>query len=833
MALNALRRQPGITWTPVKRQSQSPGSYVSGSNNHPADAFDNQSPQMTVSNWQFMSSEPGPLLTILGKNRGTMNTTNNRPGDQLNAPEVLALEGPAYDLMFQHNPTAMYVYDEATLAFLAVNQAAVQQYGYSVDEFRLMTLQDIRPPEEVPALLEAVRNQKDLILAAAGTWHHRKQNGELIAVEITASAVMFAGKPARLVLAHDVTHRSELTEALAQTDARLKFLLASTPAIIYSCQAHPPYAATFVADSVKDVLGFEPREFTEDPAFWANHVHPDDLGHLMRGLQVLSERGQHVHRYRFQGRDGVYRWMRDDLRLVRHESGEPREILGCWLDITERKNAEEELKKHAELLELSPDAVLVRNMHDQITHWNRGAQELYGWTADEALGRSPQELLKTRFPQPLAEITARLHRDGHWEGELTHITRDGRQLVVSSRWALQLDKEGVPLAVLEINTNITERKRTEAALRLAHDQLELRVQERTAQLSSANVALVETEERFNQLAQNIQEVFWLRNPTMSEVIYVNPAFEKIWGRRCAELYQRPEIWFEAIHPADRPRMDEVFLNHNDAVGFEYEYRVVQPGGDVRWVLDRGFPVRDSRRVLYRYAGIALDITDRKELESRLLAISEREQRRIGQDLHDDLCQQLAGIEFLSNVLRHQLNTDDDVRRASEISELIRTAIDHTRRLAHGLSPVELTAEGLMLALQSLASRTSELFELQCTFHCPSAVLLKDPEAGTHLYRITQEAVTNSIKHGRAKHISIHLSSSERAVLLTISDDGRGLRRPAARQGGMGLRIMQYRASSMSGSCVVQSSPQGGTTVTCIIPTDASPANLNQTHEPHR
>jgi PAS domain S-box-containing protein len=151
-----------------------------------------------------------------------------------------------------------------------------------------------------------------------------------------------------------------------------------------------------------------------------------------------------------------------------------------------RKRANEVLREQASLLHLTHDTIFVRDMHNVITYWNHGAELRYGWTSEEAVGKVSHQLAQTIFPAPLAAIDAALLRTGHWEGELVHTKRDGTQIVVASRWALQRDKSGKPVAVLETNNDITERKRAEDELRTLNDELEQRVIERTTELESIN-----------------------------------------------------------------------------------------------------------------------------------------------------------------------------------------------------------------------------------------------------------------------------------------------------------------------------------------------------------
>ena len=136
--------------------------------------------------------------------------------------------------------------------------------------------------------------------------------------------------------------------------------------------------------------------------------------------------------------------------------------MGILADITARKRAEEALRRQAELLDLAHDAIIVRDLDNRIVFWNSGAEETYGWGKAEVQGQEPHKLLHTEFPQPRRELEAELFRRGQWQGELSHTRRDGRRIVVTSRWALQRDKEGKPTAILEINRDITGQKQAEA-----------------------------------------------------------------------------------------------------------------------------------------------------------------------------------------------------------------------------------------------------------------------------------------------------------------------------------------------------------------------------------
>jgi signal transduction histidine kinase len=217
-------------------------------------------------------------------------------------------------------------------------------------------------------------------------------------------------------------------------------------------------------------------------------------------------------------------------------------------------------------------------------------------------------------------------------------------------------------------------------------------------------------------------------------------------------------------------------------------------------------------------GIVRDITNRKQLEREILEISNREQRRIGQDLHDSLCQHLTGIGFMGKVLEKKAASQVPLEPIDiqEIVELIDQAITLTKGFASGLNPVELQAEGLMHALNKLAWNVNKLFGVSCTFTCSDPIYIYDNEMATHLYRIVQEAMNNAIKHGRAKEIAVSLEKKGSACTLRVSDNGMGFAKISSHGRGMGLSIMQYRASMIEASLDFKVNPQGGTDVVCCF-----------------
>lgn len=328
-----------------------------------------------------------------------------------------------------------------------------------------------------------------------------------------------------------------------------------------------------------------------------------------------------------------------------------------------------------------------------------------------------------------------------------------------------------------------------------------------------------SEQRFRQVTESIREVFWLTDVLKSEMIYISPAYEEIWGRTRANLEASPLQWAETIHPEDRDRVLEAAFSQQATGAYDEEYRILRPDGTVRWIHDRAFPVRDQAGRVYRVAGIAEDITRHKELEEQLIEISEREQGRIGRDLHDGLCQLLTGVGLTCSALKRDLGNRSlpEAATAGRIVHGINDAISMARQLARGLHPVNLQSAGLAAALLELAASTRSASSIECAAECSEKAVFRNPTVATHLYRIAQEAVQNAVKHARPTHISIHLTAQDNKIVLAVADDGVGIPQTATAGNGMGLAIMSYRAGMIGGTLETRLAEPRGTIVSCRLP----------------
>jgi two-component system, LuxR family, sensor kinase FixL len=212
-----------------------------------------------------------------------------------------------------------------------------------------------------------------------------------------------------------------------------------------------------------------------------------------------------------------------------------------------------------------------------------------------------------------------------------------------------------------------------------------------------------------------------------------------------------------------------------------------------------------------------EIGERGRLEREILGVSEREQQRIGQDLHDNLGQTLTAVTYMLQLMHKRLDAGEkaDPKDAAEALQMVSGAIDQVRGLARGLYPVELKTNGLVPALQELAAASESKWKVACEVRHDEADPVTDPAAAIQLYRIAQEAVANAVKHGKPRKVTVGLASSNGNVTLSVEDDGKGLPENVPPGKGMGLHIMRYRAELIGASFEMKRRAGGGTSVACV------------------
>jgi len=345
--------------------------------------------------------------------------------------------------------------------------------------------------------------------------------------------------------------------------------------------------------------------------------------------------------------------------------------------------------------------------------------------------------------------------------------------------------------------------------------LRRRVQQQTEIIRERLQREAALKERYEDLFENANDMVFTHDLS-GTITSVNKTGQRLLQRSRESLLSRKIIdlmaedqraparqWLDqVVHGADVPTAEWDFLNAADQrVKLEISSRRIEQEGRIVEV-----------------EGIARDITERRRLEREILEISNREQRRIGHDLHDGVCQQLAGIAYRLAIVgeRLQAKAASESAEIEQIETLINEANSQARTVARGLFPVRLEEHGLVLALEELAASASARYRITCRFVCQTTPPKVDSEVELHLYYIVQEGLLNAVNHGKAGTVIVTLAADEDRLKLTVQDDGTGFQLSDKNRSGMGIRIMRYRAKVIGAALDFQSQISLGTQITCVF-----------------
>ncbi len=533
-----------------------------------------------------------------------------------------------------------------------------------------------------------------------------------------------------------------------------------------------------------------------------------------------------------------------DLSISDVELAAHRIVTWFIRDLTERMQAEQALQASEERLRLVLQATEMGTFELDLPTgegiWNAVEFGLLGLQPGDAPA-SAETFLRFVHPDDAGWLRAAWEeavRTGEFDAEFRIVRADGEERWLAGKGRLA-SKAGVetaqageqPLRFLGVNFDITERKRADEALRSRSQQQQAVAEfgqhalagRGLARLFQDAVALVPL-----VLGVEFGKVLELRHASGDLLLRAGTGWKKglvgrttVSGGRdsqagCTLLANAP-IVVEDYAQESRFPMPPLLAKHGIRSGVSV---VIHTRGRPYGVLGaHGLAPRsfsgDDVHFVQAVANTLAAAIDRHDLEEELLKASDDERARIGQDLHDDLCQQLTGIELRTEVLKHRLADLPAAREEAEkIGGYVRVAMLHARTLAYGLSPVQLDANGLMSALHELVANIAELFSVDCEFRCDSPVLIADQFVATHLYRIAQEAISNAIRHGHARHVAVSLAPSPEGGVLTVADDGSGCSTTIWESTGMGLRIMHYRSEMIGATLRLEPGAGGGTAVIC-------------------
>jgi PAS domain S-box-containing protein len=632
---------------------------------------------------------------------------------------------------------------------------------------------------------------------------------------------------------------AQSNESLQTSELRFRELVEALPAAIYTTDANG--RITFFNQAAVKLWGYAPQLGQDQwcgswRLYWPDGTPlPHDecpmavalkQNRQIGGTEAVAERP-----------DGTRLPFIAYPRLLRDVSGALVGAVNMLVDITERKQAELSLRESEErfrqVVENIDEVFWMTDVEkNRMLFISSGYEKIWRETR-ESLYSSPRRWIEAIHPEDRERIlrdALRKQTRGDYDEEYRIIRSDGTLRWIHDRAFPVRNADGTTDRIAGIAEDITERKQAEEALRLRSRQ-----QGALADLGRHALERRDLGQLLDDAAALVPQILGIEFCCVLELLpggealllragagwreglvrreTVSAGSDSQWG---FTLLSSTPVIVEDLRTETRFQPPALMCDHGVVSGMSVIIHArVRPYGvlSAHTSERREFTGVDVD-FLQSVANVLAAAIERRQLEEELLCTIEREQQRIGQDLHDGLCQRLAGIGFSTGLIARDLPDSLDAKnKLTHAVGHIRDAILDARMLARGLSPVRLESDGLMSALHELVSTTEQLFKISCRFDCVEPVLIEDNGIATHLYRIAQEAIHNAIKHGRARHVSVTLASSGDHT-LTISDDGLGLPTEFSGGQGMGLRIMKYRAGMIGGRIAIGAGQRNGTKVAC-------------------
>ncbi|HSY95833.1 MAG TPA: PAS domain-containing protein [Steroidobacteraceae bacterium] len=540
---------------------------------------------------------------------------------------------------------------------------------------------------------------------------------------------------------------------------------------------------------------------------WCSRIHPEDLSVYREAItrHLDGQTPPYDVEYRLRNRGGAWVWIQERGRVIeRDATGRAWRAVGLCLDVDERHKSARALEhseaRLAHAIWGSSVGLWDHDVANDWLHWwndwcvnidldpCHGANHSVRW---DALVH-PDDL--PRFSGGYERLIA--GTSDSYEAEYRIRTRSGQWRWILSRGrATARDNAGRAVRLAGATIDIDARKRMELAQR--DSEARLRTQ----------AVILET----------MREGVVLLNP-VGRMEFTNPAFDRMFGPSTGEPAGISAAELLGLHGRGGTR--DMLFRRRDGGQFAAE------------VLSEEIDLSGEKRILI----VVQDVSERKQLESEIIEIANRERRRLGADLHDGLGQELTGISLMLRSLSKRavpvaLEASPEL---NEIIALVNHAIQSSRRMALGISPVTLERGGLLPALQTLVAWSCDSYGVDVRLHLGMrSQLLIGESAAAHLYLIVQEAINNAVRHGNARSIAVRLRANRVVLSLSITDDGVGLAETGALGAGMGLKLMRYRCAMIGGVMRVKRMPRGGTRIHSVCPQDFAAAGFPKDHDAQR
>jgi len=506
---------------------------------------------------------------------------------------------------FRSSPDPIGLLNFADGRYMEVNDSFCNFFGYSRAQTIGRTVRDLNiwvNLEKRNKIVQIVQEKRAIRNCEVDV---RTASGDIKTVLFSAELIEIDGQECLLGTKKDITDRKKADLALKSATERLQYLLTSSPAIIYSCNAGEDFRTTFISSNVSAMLGYEAREFLEDSSFWSYHIHPEDGHRIFIGLANLLSQRSYSCEYRFLHKDGTYRWVYDQRRLVKDKASKRVECIGYWVDISDRKQAEfalrESQRRYQTLAEASPVCIFNTDADGNCLYVNQRWSEITGLCLEMASSEGwtsnlhPDDRDRV-FTDWAFAVEARVE----FKSEYRYRRPDGTIVWVIGQALPEIGDNGEIKGYVGTITDISDRKRTEAALK-------------------------ESEERFQLAVSGTNDGIW-DGDLRTDRVYFSPVWMKMFGYSEGELPYVISTWLDRVHPDDLPKALEDFQDHLEGKTPIYQntHRIQRKDGQWLWVEAKAKCQRDSGGKAYRVTGTMADITQRKQVEEALQESAERE-----------------------------------------------------------------------------------------------------------------------------------------------------------------------------------------------------------------
>lgn len=532
------------------------------------------------------------------------------------AEAALSISEERFRSVFQSANDAIILADQEG-RIVSWNHSAGTLFGYSNAEVVGLPLTQL-----MPARYREAHTRGMARLRATGTshvmgrtveLHGLRKNGTEFPLELslgswsTPEGVYFSG------IIRDISERKLAEETLRTSEERFRTLMSNLPGVVFRCAFDISFTVSFMSQSIRDIIGYPAEEFLANRTrAFADSIHPDDRPAVTRLIaHAIFHREPFAVECRLLHAHGGIRWISARGQGVFDETGALRWLDGVFFDVTERREAQHQLeqvsRQNALLLNAAGEGIYGLDLDGRTTFANPAAARMLGHDVETLIGAPMHALLHhshadgSSYPREACPIYAAF--------------KDG--LVHHSDQEVFWRKDGTCFPVDYVSTPIHENGRLVGAVVVFQD---------ISTRKQAESALRESEERFRQVAEHMTDVIWMTDPSKQTMLYINSAYEKVWGRSVASLYQEPRSWMAAIHPDDRSRVERAALTRQTSGQYDEVYRIVRPDGTVRWIHDRAFPIADAGGLVYRITGLAEDVTETKAAQDRLRRASEELER---------------------------------------------------------------------------------------------------------------------------------------------------------------------------------------------------------------